>query len=250
MKLPKIKLFRGKSFKVMAVVPANHGVEIKQIYSLIDLEKSTDPKVELRFVSNEGLIDRARSVVASRFLESDCDVLLFIDADILFKSGDALKLCRICYEQGLDIVGAPYLKKTITAPQFSFKMIDGDKDMEIGQDGGLYEVRAVPTGFMAINRKVFEKMIQEGIPLCNPSCLKFYPFFEPEHRMIDGNWEYLGEDWAFTERARDLGFKCWVDTRIILKHVGRYEYCSDDIYLTRHRFNITDFAYNESKIRA
>lgn len=248
MKLPKLKLFRGKSFKVMVVVPANHGVEIKQIYALMELDKSLDPKVEIRFVSNEALIDRARSVVASRFLESDCDVLLFIDADILFKAGDALKLCRICYEEGLDIVGAPYLKKTITAPQFSFKAID-DKEMEIGTDGGVYEVRAVPTGFMAINRKVLEKM-KETMPLCNPRSLKFYPFFVPMAKEIDGEWVYCGEDWAFTERARELGFKCWVDTRIILKHVGRYEYSADDIYLEKHRFNITDFAYTEGKLRA
>lgn len=247
MKLPKIKLFRGKSFKVMVAIPANHGVEIKSIYSLIDLEKSADPKVELRFVSNEALIDRARSVVASKFLESDCDVLLFIDADILFKSGDALKLCRICYEQGLDIVGAPYLKKTTVAPQFSFKTLN-DEEMEMGSGGGVYEVRAVPTGFMAINRKVLEKM-KETMPLCNPRSLKFYPFFIPEAKLIDNEWIYLGEDWAFTERAREMGFKCWVDSRIVLKHVGRYEYSADDIYLERHRLNITDFGYVENKLR-
>lgn len=242
MKLPKIKLFRGKTFKVMVAIPANHGVEIKSIYSLIDLEKSTDPKIELRFVSNEALIDRARSVVASRFLESDCDVLVFIDSDIIFKPFDVIKIARLCYEEGLDIVGGPYLKKTKTAPQFTFMSLNGE-EMEFGSGGGVYEVRAVPTGFMAINRKVFEKM-KEKFPLCNPKSLNFYPFFIPEARQIDGEWIYLGEDWAFTERARDYGFKCWVDTRIELKHVGPYEYDFDDMFLKRS--NVKDFSYRDT----
>jgi len=42
-----------------------------------------------------------------------------------------------------------------------------------------------------------------------------------------GYW-YLGEDYAFCERARQAGHKVIVDTTIRLGHVGRYTYGWED----------------------
>jgi hypothetical protein len=33
---------------------------------------------------------------------------------------------------------------------------------------------------------------------------------------------YYSEDWTFCENWRDLGGKIWVDTRVLLRHVGSY----------------------------
>ena len=39
---------------------------------------------------------------------------------------------------------------------------------------------------------------------------------------------YLAEDFAFSERARQAGFKIWADTTIRLKHIGSYGYSWED----------------------
>ena len=43
----------------------------------------------------------------------------------------------------------------------------------------------------------------------------------------NGPW-YLGEDFAFSERAIQAGFKVHADTRIRLRHIGRYAYQWED----------------------
>jgi hypothetical protein len=40
---------------------------------------------------------------------------------------------------------------------------------------------------------------------------------------------FLGEDWAFCELARELGFKVWLDPSIRVAHSGRYFYTVDDL---------------------
>src|SRR5262249_27563552 len=77
-------------------------------------------------------------------------------------------------------------------------------------------------------REVYEAMRTE-LPLCNtrfgrPIVPYFLPMCVPDG---DGHW-YLGEDFAFCERARRRGFAVMADTRIRLRHIGRYGYSWED----------------------
>ncbi len=38
----------------------------------------------------------------------------------------------------------------------------------------------------------------------------------------------MGEDFSFCDRARKLGFKCWLDTRFYIKHIGDIAYDLND----------------------
>jgi len=65
-------------------------------------------------LSNESLIQRARSYVADEFLRSGMTHLMFIDADIEFNPQDVLLMLAIsAYDSTYDIVCAPYPKKNI-----------------------------------------------------------------------------------------------------------------------------------------
>jgi hypothetical protein len=44
-----------------------------------------------------------------------------------------------------------------------------------------------------------------------------------------GSHVYLGEDYAFCERARRCGFKIFADTTIRLQHIGIYGYSWEDV---------------------
>jgi len=47
----------------------------------------------------------------------------------------------------------------------------------------------------------------------------------------DNHW-YLGEDFAFSERARRSGFPIIADTRIRLEHIGKHGYSWEDAAMT------------------
>ena len=54
------------------------------------------------------------------------------------------------------------------------------------------------------------------------------PFFMPFVTATDRGLWYLGEDYAFCERARLAGHRVFVDTAIRLFHLGTYAYGWED----------------------
>lgn len=171
-------------------------------------------------IRGDALIDRARSRVASYFLQDRKeDVILFIDDDVVFDPKDAIRLID-GVKNGCDIVGGMYVQKGTLAKTCVLK---NGQIVTFKRSAVPEEVEAIATGFMAIHRKVFEKM-SETVPLCHPNDLKFYPFFQPFPKEKDGQMVYLSEDWAFCDRAKDLGFKVWLDPSIFLGHKGEYVY--------------------------
>jgi hypothetical protein len=76
-----------------------------------------------------------------------------------------------------------------------------------------------------VHRRVFDALVPT-VPLCMGSTdASFWPLWQPfwvedEHA---GGWNYLSEDWAFCERARQAGFKVWVDPSIKLGHIAQIQ---------------------------
>ena len=60
-------------------------------------------------IGNESLITRARNTLAHKFMVSDFDALLFIDADHGWDSDDVVRMI----ESGKDFIGAIYPMKGI-----------------------------------------------------------------------------------------------------------------------------------------
>lgn len=91
----------------------------------------------------------------------------------------------------------------------------------------------------------------EKIHFCKHGDKGYYPFFQDKEMLIDGQWEHISEDWFFTEIARELGFKVWVDTRVKLGHLGEYEFNWDDILETnnghRKSYDSVNFKIGNSK---
>jgi hypothetical protein len=110
--------------------------------------------------------------------------------------------------------------------------------MTFGEGGGLVEILYAGAGFLLVRREVYLAIqAQQKLPVCNerfgrPSI----PYFLPMLRAVeDGHW-YLGEDYAFCERARRCGFKVLADTTIRLWHVGPCRYGWEDAGTERPRF--------------
>jgi len=183
--------------------------------------------------------DISRSMVATGFLKhSDYDALFYVDDDIIFKPEDADKLADYIENSGMSIVGGCYaVKGGQCNPSSRFY----DKQtIQFNADAKPVEILYLAGGFMMVHRRVFEKMTSK-IPLCQAGTkaeMEFYPFFmsfiKRAHWLFGGSKnvvnEYLTEDFAFCDKARELGFKIMLDPSIRLEHVGEKPFKLEDIF--------------------
>lgn len=160
-------------------------------------------------------IDQGRCALAQEALDAGFEHLFWIDADVAFWPYDVEKIIN----HKLQFVSAPYSVKGWPALTTQFT----DTKIQLGDRGGLYEVNYAATGFMYTHRSVYEKMANQ----LNMKKVKIwggqynvYPYFYP--MIIDD--EYLGEDFAFCHRLRQIGIKLYCDTTIRLSHIGKYSY--------------------------
>lgn len=209
---------------VLLSVCTHRTIDIDVMGSIMLLAGETKHTFGWSPVRGDALISRARSRVASYFLlDRNEDILFFVDDDVVFQPSDAVKIVDNV-SKGMDICGGMYVqKKTLdkTCVFFDGQTVTFKKDAEP------VEVEALATGFIAIHRRVFE-MMATVVPLCHPGTLNFYPFFDPFPVQKNGKWIHLSEDWAFCQRARNLGFKVWLDPSIFLGHKGEAVYDLSD----------------------
>lgn len=182
-------------------------------------------------VVGDALVSRARSIVASAFLRSDCDVLLTIDSDIWFRAQDAVKLCTKAMDYG--IIAGLYPTRSLTAQPAM--MLPDDEAVIFDDAAEPAEVPYVSTGFEAVRRDVFETLATD-LPHCHRGWedrgadTSFWPFYMPFTIPWEGDGHmYLSEDWAFCERAKQAGFKCYLDPSIRLGHMATVMLTLEDL---------------------
>lgn len=83
----------------------------------------------------------------------------------------------------------------------TFDMLDRER---LAQEKELFEADYVGFAFLAVKRGVFEKME--------------YPWFEIPTRTIGHITDMTSEDCWWCLKARDKGFKIWVDPSVVLGH--------------------------------
>ena len=169
--------------------------------------------------SGDALVSRVRSIAVSEWHRwTDGDVFLMVDDDIVFTPEDAERVVALAREKR-GIACAYYA--TRDKKHLAQRLQWGEGVVEYGAGTPPEEITYAATGFMAVHRAVVAAMARD-LPFCHPrEPWAFWPLFQPfvlEDR-VNGP-EYLSEDWAFCERARQLGFGVWVDPSITLSHGG------------------------------
>jgi hypothetical protein len=168
------------------------------------------------------VVSRARNLLVQDMLESDADYLVFIDSDINFEPEDILRLMAWAQDSKKGIVaGVPRVRdvnKTYIAD------LDHDENGDLTMNAmGLVRATRVATAFMLIQRNVIETMIaaHPEWQYYDKRCDKTVPALFDFKLTEEG---YIGEDFLFCDRARELGFEVWVDPTISLGHMGVQEY--------------------------
>ena len=162
--------------------------------------------VKTLYVPVAGLhwIDIARDVLTHLFLQSDCTHMLQIDVDLGFPADAAWQML----EREVPVIGGVYPLKT--------DLIQGvrPKCDPRGQVIGL------PGGFLMVEREVITAMSRDlpryGASTLDYGYLEVAPLFT---RRMEAT-RYVGEDYAFCERARQAGFKLVAAEGLRFDHVG------------------------------
>ena len=223
------------------------GGQVSSIYasSIFQLQRALRSKsnVELKVLMRDGdaLITRARANLMTLFLDDPAAThLLFVDADIGFTPEHVFRLI----ESGADVVAGVYPIKRINwdkarraietnRPNLPSASLDyvleiNDPD-QVAVVNGFTRARYAGTGFLMIQRHVFEKMCahpdyaslqffrEHSIDSLAGSPNRFALF----ECMIDPkSGTYLSEDFAFCKRWTDIGGEIWIDLESRLDHVG------------------------------
>lgn len=234
---------------IVVAMPAYGTVAIK-VYTAIDaaVRYLQERGIPVAMIHGEGTYthDARNNCVKSAFNSpgmADADGyprwshLFFVDSDMLFNPDLIYNL----YKHDKDIACGCYVqKKTPFVPNAGTLNPDGITYDFYGPNyfdpKGLIEVDMAGTGLMLINRRVFMKMD--------------WPWFEflrtptTEERAKEQITKYhqrtcevMGEDVAFCRKAKELGFKVWLDLHNQGSHLGSYGY------------DFRDFAFaNKAKI--
>jgi len=218
-------------------------VEPEAMESLM-IAMSRFDRTVLRFMSQEKTcVWESRNRLAHRFLETDSDWMIFIDADMAIPCGNATyfntrfrqklpdriagmnAIQRLLSHSGnIGVIGASYFDRQIgTQLQCSrgcgtMAEVGFNERFRRGEVTGVHEVLWTATGGMRIHRSVFEKIrdnkdkFPEIIPRKEGG---IWGYFTP-HRVS------MGEDVAFCARARLSGFKIWQDFDLRFMHKSHH----------------------------
>lgn len=191
-------------------------------------------------VANESLITRARNTIVHKFLKTDSDALLFIDADHGFNPDDIIKMI----ESGKELIGAPYPMKGINWENVRLAALAGKKDLESysgyfamnllkeNQQFDVnepFKVKDIGTGMLFIKREVFEKLK----PVCGSYNhnsvgdlgIEFgEEITEYFFTKIDENKILLSEDYAFCRMWQEQGGEVWSAPWVRITHSGDYNF--------------------------
>jgi len=220
--------------------------------SILDLSRvATQYGIETQFsfLFNESLITRARNYLVDEFLRSGATHLMFIDSDIDFNPMDVIALIAL----NKPVIGGPYPKKCIAweniydaarfglvpsndrgklqdfAGDFVFNAVAGTTEIKLDAPA---EVLEIGTGFMLVERGVFEKFAVAYpdywyTPDHNRSTAfdgsrKIYQYFQAEIEKERNR--YLSEDYWFCQMARKADISVWLCPWMQVKHHGTMIY--------------------------
>ena len=214
---------------LVALVPVAGTIEPECETSLQQLRARG---IKVRVYRGSSAIDQARAMMAYDALRDGFTELLWVDSDVAF---EPLHVDMLLAHDEPFVCGI-YAKKGVRA--LTCHLLPTTKELLLGEDGGLTEILYAAGGFTLVRSSVYSTIKEKlSVPTCNAQFgMPFVPYYQPMVKQTDAGPWYLAEDFAFSERARQAGFRVMADTRIRLRHIGRYAYQWEDagLEMARH----------------
>lgn len=220
------------------------GFYAQSIFNLQIVCQQNSIPLQMAFMFNESLIERARNALANQFMKSNHTHLLWIDADIKFNAIDIIPMLGA----NVDVICGVYPKKEINWQAVAKANKSGIAAENLKNHTGSFVVNlsgfsseaTVPinqplevwyagTGFMLVRRNVLEALSERvptyfndvndlsgTTPLRDPIKQFYACSIEPETGRL------LSEDYHFCKLVRDWGGKIFVAPWVSLGHLGSY----------------------------
>lgn len=179
--------------------------------NLMQISAQGVPQINL----NYSRTDLARNKIAQYFLRTSFSHVIMLDIDhkhpidIVQKLSRWFILDKLEGKGELQIVGGLNFRRSDPHDPCCHLFGKGGKIYAPAQwEEGLLQVAAIGTGSIMISREVFEEIQPPW-------------FFNKYESVWDDVWP--GEDMGFSMKAREYGFKMFVDTTLTSPHIGEYE---------------------------
>lgn len=188
----------------------NQGEINENLSKVINIMLEQDAyKIHLSYSSIKPISNNRNTIVQKFLAIPDCDYLMMIDSDIV-PPPNIMRL--IDFDK--DII-TPFMftrQKGELLPLFLKRDKDGIYSIDdYLNKTGLQEIDATGTGCIIIKREVLEKVDK--------------PF---ENRYDKDGIKVLGLDLSFCQKAKELGYRCWVHLDYVASHY--YTYDLKDLY--------------------
>lgn len=157
-------------------------------------------------LSGDCFVDRARNRLVKRFLDSNSEELIFIDADVSFDPVGFLRLMS----HDVDVIGGVYRKK-VERCEYPCTV-----KPQVSQDNILGALM-LPTGFLRIKRSVFEAIDVDNYSVFGEEIPEYFTCGKRDGR-------FKGEDVNFSKLLIDNGFDLWIEPNISFDHIGKKPY--------------------------
>lgn len=229
--------------------------------SVRNIGRACGVELVVRYMMNDG-VARARNNHAAAFLESDCDILFFLDSDIIIEARHFNRIISALWH-AMTHTGAE-IRKHIVCGLYPKKQCVLDWVVnylpgEVPDKDGYMRVKHAGTGAFGITRTMLLDFIAKnpaieyrGDPSPDAKRWDLFPMHATGPDAPEGQIErlrallatpdatidavraalvptgkpghYDSEDWKFCNRARASGWDVWIDTQSQLRHVGKIVY--------------------------
>jgi hypothetical protein len=197
--------------KILVAIPVYDGkIQVEVVTCLISeqlLSAASGDELSFSFLPNCSHPAMGRNQLATDFMNSDAERLIFLDSDVSFEPGAIVKIAHA----PVDFVGGAYRYKK-EAEEYPVGWIQG-KDLWANEHGFL-EVATLPGGFLSLSRKVFEKFQEKHPRAFEHFGFKMHGYFQMP--FVEGL--LYGEDAFFCREWREMGEKVFLDPEIKLTH--------------------------------
>lgn len=194
--------------KIMIATPCHDGkLPVEYVGALLDTMRAGIPAVIAPvFLPGESMLPHARNYLAQMFLDSDFDVLMYIDADMVWSPE---QFARIALSEAPVMSAAAHLKKE-NSP-LNFRELSGEKPSK----EGILSVESVGAAFIKLDRHVVVTAVKDSdkYTVHNGE----YPSLF-EYSIVNG--ELIGEDIGFCRKIRRRKTKVLVDLNVVVGHIG------------------------------
>lgn len=199
--------------KILVAIPVYDGkLPVETVRCLLNekmIAFGNGDEIQVLFLPNCSHAAMGRNQLVQNFMDSECERLIFLDADVTCELGAISKIAH----RKADFVGGAYRFK-IDSESYPVGWKEDVKDLWANEEG-LLEVNSLPGGFLSLSRKVFE-----SLKAAHPE-REYEHFGKTAHcyfQMRFENGSLYGEDSFFCKEWRDIGGKVFLDPEIIITH--------------------------------